>query len=176
MTAAIDLPAAQLPIDREKGTLTAALAAQRRHILTMVDGLDDEQLRRPVLPSGWHSLGLVKHLTLSDERYWFRCVMGGESTDYFPSAPNADWQVAADESAAAVVEGYRQEIARSDDLIAVTSLDARPESPDPKWAEWGKEFPDLRAVMMHVITETAVHAGHLDATRELIDGHQWVVL
>jgi hypothetical protein len=30
--------------------------------------------------------------------------------------------------------------------------------------------------MLHVITETAVHAGHLDAVRELIDGRQWLVL
>ncbi len=39
----------------------------------------------------------------------------------------------------------------------------------------GMDFPDLRSVLMHVITETAVHAGHLDAVRELIDSRQWVV-
>ena len=36
-------------------------------------GLTEEQLTRPVLPSGWHCLGMVKHLALSDEHYWFRC-------------------------------------------------------------------------------------------------------
>jgi hypothetical protein len=40
----------------------------------------------------------------------------------------------------------------------------------------GLEFPDRRAVMMHVLTETATHAGHLDAVRELLDGRQYVVL
>lgn len=37
-------------------------------------------------------------------------------------------------------------------------------------ANWGLEIPDLRSVVMHVVTETAVHAGRLDAVRELIDG------
>lgn len=163
-------------IDREKQLLTATLDAQRRHILAMLEGLDDEQLRRPVLPSGWSCLGLVKHLALSDEHYWFRCVIGGEPLDDLPSDPGADWQVAPDESAADIVALYLREIALSDEILAGTSLDAAPRQPDPVWAEWGTDFPDLRAVMMHVITETAVHAGHLDATRELIDGRQWVVL
>jgi hypothetical protein len=28
----------------------------------------------------------------------------------------------------------------------------------------------------HVVTETAVHAGHLDAVRELVDGRQWIIV
>ena len=35
---------------------------------------------------------------------------------------------------------------------------------------------NLREVVLHVITETATHAGHLDAVRELIDGRTWMVL
>ena len=38
------------------------------------------------------------------------------------------------------------------------------------------DFPDLRYIMLHMITETACHAGHLDAARELIDGTQWIVV
>lgn len=37
-------------------------------------------------------------------------------------------------------------------------------------------FPDLRSVLLHVITETATHAGQLDAHRELLDGRQYIVL
>ena len=37
-------------------------------------------------------------------------------------------------------------------------------------------LPDLRAIILHVITETACHAGHLDAARELIDGNTWLIL
>lgn len=163
-------------MSRERQVLLAHLDSQRGHVLGILEGLTDEQLRRPVLPSGWHCLGLVKHLALSDEHYWFRCVIAGEPLDYFPQGPNADWQVGPEESAESVFGLYREEIRRSDEIIAATALDAPPKQPDPVWARWGLDFPDLRSVLAHVITETAVHAGHADAVRELIDGRQWVVL
>lgn len=156
--------------------LRAQLDSQRRHVLGAIDGLSDEQLRRPVLPSGWHCLGMLKHLALSDEHYWFRCVVAGEPLDFFPEGPNADWQVSADEPAADLIELYRTEIRHSDEILATRNADDQPAQPDPQWESWGMAFPDLRSVLMHVITETAVHAGHLDAARELIDGRQWVVL
>jgi hypothetical protein len=113
---------------------------------------------------------------LSDEHYWFRCVVAGEPLDFFPEGPNADWQVDSGRSAEDVFNLYRDEIARSDAIIAATSLDATPKQPDERWTEGGMDFPDQRSVIMHVISETAVHAGHLDATRELLDGRQWIVL
>jgi len=162
--------------DPEKALLQRHLTSQRAHVLGILEGLDDEQLRRPVLPSGWSCLGMLRHLALSDERYWFRCVMGGEPQDYFPSEPGGDWLVAADEPAADVVAAYREECARSDLLIDAMGLDDPPLAPDPVWRKWGTSYPDLRSVLLHVITETAVHAGHLDAVRELLDGRQWIVL
>jgi Protein of unknown function (DUF664) len=157
----------------EKDVLVAHLATQRQHVLGILEGLSDEQLRRPMMPSGWHCLGMIKHLALSDEHYWFRCVVGGESLDFFPEGPNADWQVEPGEDVFAL---YREEIRRADAIIAATDLDAPPRFRDPGWDRWGEDFPDVRSVIMRVITETAVHAGHLDATRELIDGRQWIVL
>jgi uncharacterized damage-inducible protein DinB len=162
--------------DDEKRLLQGHLAAQRRHVLGTIDGLDDEQLRRPVLPSGWSCLGMLRHLALSDEHYWFRCVMGGEPQDYFPTEPGGDWVVGEDEPAADVLATYREECERADAVIDAMGLDHPPLAPDPVWQEWGMSFPDLRSVLLHVITETAVHAGHLDAVRELIDGRQWIVL
>ena len=161
---------------REKAALLARLASQRRHVLGILEGLTDEQLRRPVLPSGWSCLGMIKHLALSDEHYWFRCVMGGEPLDYFPEGANADWQVPPEESAESVFALYREEIERADAVLASTGLDDPPRQPGPTWTEWGMEFPDLHTVLLHVVVETAVHAGHLDAVRELIDGRQWIVL
>ncbi len=163
-------------MDREKAVLVGHLDAQRRHVRGILGGLTEDQLRRPVLPSGWHCLGLVRHLALADERYWFRCVVAGEPLDCLPGGSDGDWHVGPEVTAADVFERYEDEIRRSDAIIAATALDAPPRRPDPVRARWGLELPDLRSVVMHVITETAVHAGHLDAVRELIDGRQWVVV
>ena len=160
----------------ETELLLRFLNGQRRHVLGILEDLPEEQLRRPVLPSGWNCLGLVKHLALSDEHYWFRCVVAGESFDFFPKGDNADWQVGPHESAEDVFAMYRDEIAHANAIIAATPLDEPPRQLDPRWGEWGKRFTDLRFVMLHVLKETATHAGHLDAAAELLDGRQWIVL
>jgi uncharacterized damage-inducible protein DinB len=160
----------------ERDLLVERLRGRREHILEQLQGLSDTELRRAVLPSGWTCLGLVRHLTLSDERYWFETVMAGGELDYWPEGPNADWQVSADESSEAVLAAYRDASAASDLIIASLSLDNPPARPEDWWADAGLQFPDLRSVMLHVIVETATHAGHLDAVRELIDGRQHIVL
>src|SRR3954470_3564276 len=58
--------------------LRSYLDAQRRHVLGILEGLDDEALVRPVLPSGWSCAGMLQHLALDVERFWFRCVISGE--------------------------------------------------------------------------------------------------
>jgi hypothetical protein len=161
----------------ETSALLASLTIQRNHVLGILEGLTDDQLRRPVLPSGWSCLGMVQHLTISDERFWFRGIVGGDSACVSASADEAKaeaiWQVAPDAPAAAVLEAYRQEIELADAVIAATPLDQPPAIwPTEIWPDW--RLPNLRAVILHVITETACHAGHLDAARELIDGHQWM--
>jgi len=163
-------------VHRELELLLGHLDAQRRHVLGILDGLSEEQLRRPVLPSGWHCLGLIKHLAWADEHYWFRCVVGGEPMDDLLQGPGSDWQVGPGERASEVFEHYQDEIRRSNEILAETDLDSAPKQADPDWATWGVDFPDVRSVAMHVITETAAHAGHLDAVCELIDGRQWLVL
>lgn len=79
---------------REGDFLLAALHSQRAHVLGAFDGLPDEALRRPVLPSGWTCLGLVQHLALDVERFWFRAVSAGESVDL--KSGDAAWQVGPD--------------------------------------------------------------------------------
>jgi hypothetical protein len=159
-------------MDHETELLQRFLDEQRHHVLGILEGLTEEQLTRPLLPSGWHCLGMVKHLALSDEHYWFRCVVNGESEDYFPQGRNADFQLDPGQTAADVFALYRDEIARADAIIAATSLDQPPRQPP----DFEVDFPDLRTVILWVIKETATHAGHLDAVRELIDGRQWIVL
>lgn len=160
----------------ERDLLLRRLNGQRRHVLEQLEGLTDDQLRRPVLPSGWSCLGLVRHLTLSDERYWFEAVMAGGGLDFWPEGPNGDWLVAPDEPAEQVLDAYRAAIANTDTIIASFALDDPPLRPEPWWAEHGLSFPDLRTIIVHHLVETATHAGHLDAVRELLDGKQYLVL
>jgi hypothetical protein len=157
----------------ERAVLGAFLAAQRDHVLGILEGLTEADLRRPVLPSGWSCLGLVQHLTLDVERFWFRAVMGGDPSG-LPEGDEA-WVLTSEATSATVFDAYRAEIQVSDRIIADRPLDG-----GPAW--WPRElFPDLpprdlRRAILHVTTETACHAGHLDAVRELIDGRQWLVL
>jgi hypothetical protein len=163
-------------VTTERELLLGGLAGQRRHVLTQLEGLSDDQLRRPVLPSGWSCLGLVRHLTLSDERYWFEVVVAGGPLDFWPEGDNGDWQVRPDERAADVLDAYRAAIRRADEIIAARELSDPPEQPEDWWDDAGLSFPDLRTVVVHVLVETSVHAGHLDAVRELLDGRQHLVL
>ena len=57
------------------------LDGQREHVLGILEGLSDEQLRARVLASGWNALGLVQHLALDVEHYWVQCIVDGEALD-----------------------------------------------------------------------------------------------
>jgi hypothetical protein len=154
--------------------LLSYLDGQRRHVLGILEGLDDPALRRPVLPSGWSCLGLVQHLTVDIERFWFRGVVGADPTLIADEGTDI-WSVAPDVPAEHVLAAYREEIDHSNAIIRSTPLDAPPALwPVQLFGEW--RLDDLGEVLLHVIAETAVHAGHLDVTRELIDGRLWRVL
>jgi hypothetical protein len=163
-------------MDAETEVLLSYLDAQRDHVLGILDGLSDEELHRPVLPSGWSCLGMVKHLALAHEHYWFRCIVAGESLGFFPEERNAEWRIEPGETTAGIFGLYRDENEHTNAIIAATPLLAAPRQRDPVWDGWGINFTDLRSIILHVIAETAVHAGHVDAARELIDGRQWVVI
>jgi len=158
-------------VTTETALLLDYLGAQRAHVLGILDGLDDEALRRPVLPSGWSCLGLVQHLALDVEQFWFRRVVAGETLS---DGPRDAWQVPATVSSADVLATYRRQCELADAVIRTTSLDA----PPMWWPDFFGDYRmhDLREVVLHVLVETAAHAGHLDAARELIDGRQWRVL
>ncbi|MEU7558151.1 DinB family protein [Streptomyces eurythermus] len=162
--------------DDEIRALLRVLDGQRRHVLGILDGLDAAALRRPVLPSGWHCLGLVQHLALDVERFWFRAVVAGDE-EVIAGLTSGDeaWRVEPDVPAGDVLDRYRQEAKLADAVITATPADAT-------LAWWPRglfgepHLHTLRDVLLHVITETACHAGHLDAARELIDGRRWLVL
>lgn len=160
----------------ERTLLHDYLETQRQHVLDALEGLDDAALRRPAVPSGWTPLGLVQHLTRDVERFWFAAVMAGDQAvldDLFASGDA--WTVADDIPAEAVIAAYKEECARSNAVIARLDLSAPPGVwPEGFFGEWRPE--SLRMMVLHVIAETGTHAGHLDIVRELIDGHQYLVL
>ncbi|HEX4221617.1 MAG TPA: DinB family protein [Pseudonocardiaceae bacterium] len=152
--------------------LLDALAEQRRHVLGIMSGLSEDALRRPVLPSGWTCVGLINHLALDVEAFWFRAVMAGQPETI---AVGDAWQVDPDVPAHQILDGYRSQIAHADSVLATASLDAAPAWwPEGEFGGW--RLDTNLQVLMHVIAETACHAGHLDAARELLDGNQWMVI
>jgi uncharacterized damage-inducible protein DinB len=161
-------------VGAEPTMLLRYLNAQREHILGILDGLDEAALRREVLTSGWSCLGLVRHLALDVERFWFRAVVAADQTA-IDDLPDDAWHVDANLPASALFDLYRLEIARANAIIAATPLEAPPGWwPEGLFGDWKVE--NLRQIILHVMTETATHAGHLDIVREQIDGRQWLVL
>src|SRR5271170_1028204 len=149
----------QHPVTKESQALVPSLADQRHHVLGILEGLSEEDLRRPVLPSHWTCAGLVHHLAIDVERFWFRAVVAGEPMP--DDEPDNAWQVPADSTATAALDAYRREIELADAIISPTSLDSAPVCwPEDLFGSW--RLNDLREILLHVIAETATHAGHLD--------------
>lgn len=156
------------PLDGdEKASLLGFLDYQRDTLLCKLNGLDDEQVRRPHVPSGLTLLGLVKHLT-DVERSWFRETVDGEDLSHLwdDNDPQRYWRIEPDDTTEGIVAGYREEIARANAIVAAADLNARVR---------GKVTPShqaltIRWVVLHMIEETARHLGHADLIREAIDG------
>jgi len=164
----------QPTMSMESTALLSSLSDQRDHVLGILEGLSDEALRRPVLPSGRTCLGLVRHLAIDVERFWFRAIVAGEQLDFEESRANA-WKVTSEVPVKSLFDLYRHEMNLANAIIAATPPDAPPAWwPEEHWPSW--RFHDLRETILDVISETAVHAGHFDAVRELIDGRTWLVL
>ena len=156
--------------------LRAALDNTRGHVLEILDSLDDHELRRSTLPSEWTPLELTRHLTLGDERYWISSIIGGEPLDWVPVGERADWLIDPATPAADVIADYRRQIQTSNTVLDDVAAGDPPRRRDPLWHEWGTDFPTVRAILLHLIVETATHAGHLDATAELLNGRQHLVI
>jgi len=148
----------------EKESLRVSLARHRDAVLWKLDGLDDGSLRRQMTPSGTNLLGLVKHLG-AVEYSWFVETFGRE-TEALPfddEDPNADLRVRPDETTEDVLAFYARARAAADRVIAEVDL-------DDTGTAWFGDAVSMRWVLIHMIEETARHAGHVDILRELIDG------
>jgi len=148
----------------EKQSLHVSLDRHRDAVLWKLEGLDDTNLRRAMTPSGTNLLGLVKHLA-AVEYGWF-CQTFGRPTEPLPfddQDPDADLRVRPGETTKDILAFYGRARAAADRVIDELELDAT-------GTAWFGEAVSLRWVLIHMVEETARHAGHVDIVRELIDG------
>ncbi|MFG2135533.1 DinB family protein [Streptomyces sp. NPDC048650] len=146
----------------EKTTLVAFLDYVREAVLAKAAGLAEAQGAAAGVPSGTSVLGLVKHLTAA-EVYWFGWAFEGADVPH----PDFGMELAATDGATDLLAAYRAAVARSDDIIGrcddLGRRSARPAGKDDATRS-------LRWILVHMIEETARHAGHADILREQADG------
>jgi uncharacterized damage-inducible protein DinB len=151
-------------VDRgtEQEQLPVFLNVQRSIIFRKVDGVGDEDLRRHMTPTGLSLLGLVKHLAYV-EMIWFQEHFLGEKVEvpWTKEDPDADFRIEPNETTADVLAFYQKQIERSRQIVAEHSFDEVSKT---------NGRPSLRWIIIHMIEETARHAGHADIMREAIDG------
>ena len=140
----------------ERELLLAWLGYLRGAVIRNVDGLTDEQARRQPDGKLISPLGVMTHLTNVEWR-WIDGGMRGLEV----SRDEAEFHPGTDVTVAAATASYRERAAATDATVRELSLDAPCRRHDGA---------DLRWVLLHLINETARHAGHADAARELIDG------
>ena len=148
----------------EKESLKVSLDRHRDAVLWKLGGLGDDDLRRPMVPSGTSLLGLVKHLA-AVEYGWF-CDTFGREIEPLPfdeNDPESDLRARPDETTEDVLAFYGRARAAADQVI--DELDV-----EDTGTAWFGEAVTMRWVLIHMIEETARHAGHVDILRELIDG------
>ncbi|WP_432927990.1 DinB family protein [Microbispora sp. CA-135349] len=161
----------------ERADLLAMLAKTRHFLRLTTRDLTDEQAGRRTTASELCLGGLIKHVTLT-ERNWANFIVEGPSAMGDATAmTEADWAAWAGqfrmlpgETLAGVLAGYAEVARRTDELVAgLPDLDVTWPLPKAPWFEAGARWSARRA-LMHIIAETAQHAGHADIIRESLDG------
>jgi uncharacterized damage-inducible protein DinB len=157
----------------ERADLLAALDKHRHFLLYTTRELTDEQAARRTTASELTLGGLIKHVAIT-ERQWARFIVEGASAMSFDAATMTDWmsafKMAEGETLAGLLDEYAQVARHTDELVAsLPDLDAAHPLPDVPWFERGATW-SARRVLLHIIAETAQHAGHADILRESLDG------
>ncbi|GAA1937030.1 DinB family protein [Streptomyces durmitorensis] len=181
------------PLDAERAGLLAALATARSALTNSVRGLGDEQVGEHPTASALCLGGLIKHVA-SIEEGWLRFVVDGPSAMRYDLPDGVSWEELAagtarefpqwaidhqndfrmlpGETLTGIVTRYEEVAARSERIItSVPDLSATHPLPEAPWHERGA-VRSVRGVLMHVIAETAQHAGHADILRETLDGQK----
>ena len=155
-----------------KEHLERYLQQSREGLVASLDGLSDDDVRRPMTASGTNLLGVVKHVAGVELAYLNECV-GRPTGIVLPWDEdgsvwqNGDMWARADESREWIVDLYRRVWAHSDASIAALPFDAPGEV---SWWPEPRRATTFGHLLVRVVDETARHAGHCDIVRELIDG------
>lgn len=152
----------------ERTQLVGWLDMQRAIIHWKCEGLSDADAHRPVLATSplMTMAGIVSHLRWV-EHTWFEVLFLGrpaEGPQFQVEPEDADMMV-DDVPLGQLLEEYERQCAVSNEIVAAHSLDEVGRHPD-----FGAAAATLRWMVIHMVEETARHAGHTDVIRELLDG------
>ena len=161
------------PVAGERADLLQSLDRQRHFLRNTTRGLTDEQAAQRTTASELSLGGLIKHVTLT-ERQWIRFIVEGPAAMSWDEASAGDWmagfRMLDGETLAGLLETYAQVAQQTGELVVqLPDLDAAQPLPPAPWFEPGARW-SARRVLLHVIGETAQHAGHADIIRESLDG------
>ncbi|MCO1593882.1 DinB family protein [Micromonospora sp. RHAY321] len=153
--------------DFAKDDLHGQLRRTRQALVWKLDGVSEYDVRRPLTATGTNLLGLVKHLATL-EAWYFGEVFGRpfpEPLGRWQDADGSDLWVAPGESREQIIDFYQRARGHADATIEELPIDAPGHVP---W--WSRPDVKLFNIMVHVLQETARHAGHADILREQLDG------
>jgi uncharacterized damage-inducible protein DinB len=156
-------------VSDERDGLLAYLDQQRHVARVAAFGLTDEQARETPTPSALSVGGLIKHLA-HVERQWIRTLQGRDERDYETYA--ASFRMAPDDTLPDLLADYERAAEETGAAMAEVADLGQP-VPVPKGVPWFPQDVDawsVRWILLHLIEETARHAGHADIVREAIDG------
>jgi hypothetical protein len=161
----------------ERGDLLESLAAHRYFLRVTVRGLTDEQARLRPTASELTLGGLVKHVA-HQEAGWVRFILEGAPAIATPTDAAGfekwanEFKLLPGETLEGVLAEYEEIAARTDELVrTLPDLDASHPLPEAPWFRPGA-VRSARRVFLHIVAETAQHAGHADILRESIDGQK----
>jgi len=159
----------------ERADLIQTLDKHRGFLLHTVRGLTDEQASQRTTVSELCLAGIIKHVTSVEQR-WLRFIGGGPSAmgRWDDDAVMRDWldtfRMLEGETLSGLIAQYDEVARQTGELIvALPDLDASQPLPQAPWYEPGARW-SARRVLLHIIAETAQHAGHADIIRESLDG------
>lgn len=159
-------------LSQERSDLLAKLATHRHFLRYTVRDLTDDQARLQPTASELSLGGLIKHVADTEES-WMRFAVGGADA---MEDGSADWanrfRMVEGETLAGLLDRYAEVARRTVELVvSLPDLDQSHPLPVAPWFEPGATW-SVRLVVIHIIAETAQHAGHADILRESIDGQK----